>query len=160
MRVLIRKIRSKRAARTIAASVCAPGRVAEYDGQMGQAAYATSKGGIADMKLPISRDLARNGIRNMTIAPGICGTPMLFRMPNEVQDALAAGVPFPSRLGTPADYAKLVNTSSTTRCLTVRRSGWTGRFGWRQNKTHGTQKATQVTLGGSSSVRLGPNIRS
>ncbi|OYV00753.1 MAG: 3-hydroxyacyl-CoA dehydrogenase, partial [Burkholderiales bacterium PBB5] len=56
----------------------------------------------------IARDLARNGIRNMTIAPGIFGTPMLFTMPQAVQDALAAGVPFPSRLGTPADYAKLV----------------------------------------------------
>ena len=82
--------------------------VAAYDGQMGQAAYAASKGGIVGMTLPIARDLARNGIRNMTIAPGIFGTPMLFGMPKEVQDALAAGVPFPSRLGTPADYAKLV----------------------------------------------------
>jgi NAD(P)-dependent dehydrogenase (short-subunit alcohol dehydrogenase family) len=82
--------------------------VAAYDGQMGQAAYSASKGGIVGMTLPIARDLARNGIRNMTIAPGIFGTPMLFGMPKEVQDALAAGVPFPSRLGTPADYAKLV----------------------------------------------------
>jgi len=82
--------------------------VAAYDGQMGQAAYAASKGGIVGMTLPIARDLARNGIRNMTIAPGIFGTPMLFGMPQEVQDALAAGVPFPSRLGTPQDYAKLV----------------------------------------------------
>ena len=82
--------------------------VAAYDGQMGQAAYAASKGGIVGMTLPIARDLARNGIRNMTIAPGIFGTPMLFGMPKEVQDALAAGVPFPSRLGTPADFAKLV----------------------------------------------------
>ena len=82
--------------------------VAAYDGQMGQAAYAASKGGIVGMTLPIARDLARNGIRNMTIAPGIFGTPMLFGMPQEVQDALAASVPFPSRLGTPADYAKLV----------------------------------------------------
>ena len=82
--------------------------VAAYDGQMGQAAYAASKGGIVGMTLPIARDLARNGIRNMTIAPGIFGTPMLFGMPKEVQDALAAGVPFPSRLGTPQDYAKLV----------------------------------------------------
>jgi NAD(P)-dependent dehydrogenase (short-subunit alcohol dehydrogenase family) len=82
--------------------------VAAYDGQIGQAAYAASKGGIVGMTLPIARDLARNGIRNMTIAPGIFGTPMLFGMPKEVQDALAAGVPFPSRLGTPADYAKLV----------------------------------------------------
>lgn len=81
--------------------------VAAYDGQIGQAAYAASKGGIVGMTLPIARDLARNGIRNMTIAPGIFGTPMLFGMPQEVQDALAAGVPFPSRLGTPQDYAKL-----------------------------------------------------
>ena len=82
--------------------------VAAYDGQIGQAAYAASKGGVVGMTLPIARDLARSGIRNMTIAPGIFGTPMLFGMPQEVQDALAAGVPFPSRLGTPQDYAKLV----------------------------------------------------
>jgi NAD(P)-dependent dehydrogenase (short-subunit alcohol dehydrogenase family) len=82
--------------------------VAAYDGQIGQAAYSASKGGVVGMTLPIARDLARNGIRNMTIAPGIFGTPMLFGMPQEVQDALAASVPFPSRLGTPADYAKLV----------------------------------------------------
>jgi NAD(P)-dependent dehydrogenase (short-subunit alcohol dehydrogenase family) len=81
--------------------------VAAYDGQMGQAAYSASKGGIVGMTLPIARDLARSGIRNMTIAPGIFGTPMLFGMPQEVQDALAASVPFPSRLGTPEDYAKL-----------------------------------------------------
>ena len=82
--------------------------VAAYDGQIGQAAYAASKGGVVGMTLPIARDLSRNGIRNMTIAPGIFGTPMLMGMPQEVQDALAAMVPFPSRLGTPADYAKLV----------------------------------------------------
>ena len=81
--------------------------VAAEDGQMGQAAYSASKGGVVGMTLPIARDLARNGIRNMTIAPGIFGTPMLFGMPQEVQDALAANVPFPSRLGTPADYARL-----------------------------------------------------
>jgi NAD(P)-dependent dehydrogenase (short-subunit alcohol dehydrogenase family) len=81
--------------------------VAAYDGQIGQAAYSASKGGIAGMTLPIARDLARNGIRCMTIAPGIFGTPMMFGMPQEVQDSLAASVPFPSRLGTPADYAKL-----------------------------------------------------
>ncbi|WP_027995974.1 3-hydroxyacyl-CoA dehydrogenase [Simplicispira psychrophila] len=81
--------------------------IAAYDGQIGQAAYAASKGGIVSMTLPIARELARSGIRNMTIAPGIFGTPMLFGMPQEVQDALAAGVPFPSRLGTPQDYAKL-----------------------------------------------------
>jgi len=81
--------------------------VAAYDGQIGQAAYSASKGGVVGMTLPIARDLAKSGIRNMTIAPGIFGTPMLFGMPKEVQDALAASVPFPSRLGTPADYANL-----------------------------------------------------
>ena len=82
--------------------------VAAYDGQIGQAAYSASKGGVVGMTLPIARDLARNGVRNMTIAPGIFGTPMVFGMPQAVQDALAAAVPFPSRLGTPNDYAKLV----------------------------------------------------
>ncbi len=81
--------------------------VAAYDGQIGQAAYSASKGGVVGMTLPIARDLSRNGIRVMTIAPGIFGTPMMFGMPKEVQDALAAAVPFPSRLGTPDDYAKL-----------------------------------------------------
>ncbi len=81
--------------------------VAAYDGQIGQAAYSATKGGVVGMTLPIARDLARNGIRNMTIAPGIFGTPMMFGMPQDVQDALAAAVPFPSRLGTPQDYAKL-----------------------------------------------------
>ena len=91
--------------------------VAAFDGQIGQAAYAASKGGVVGMTLPIARDLARNGIRNMTIAPGIFGTPMLFSMPQEVQDALAASVPFPSRLGTPADYAKLVHQIVTNDML-------------------------------------------
>lgn len=91
--------------------------VAAYDGQIGQAAYSASKGGVVGMTLPIARDLARNGIRNMTIAPGIFGTPMLFTMPQEVQDALAASVPFPSRLGTPADYAKLVQHIVTNDML-------------------------------------------
>ena len=91
--------------------------VAAYDGQIGQAAYSASKGGIVGMTLPIARDLARSGIRNITIAPGIFGTPMLFGMPKEVQDALAAGVPFPSRLGTPDDYAKLVQAIVTNEML-------------------------------------------
>jgi NAD(P)-dependent dehydrogenase (short-subunit alcohol dehydrogenase family) len=91
--------------------------VAAFDGQIGQAAYSASKGGVVGMTLPIARDLARNGIRNMTIAPGIFGTPMLFSMPQEVQDTLAAGVPFPSRLGTPADYAKLVHQIVTNDML-------------------------------------------
>ena len=91
--------------------------VAAYDGQMGQAAYSASKGGIVGMTLPIARDLARNGIRNMTIAPGIFGTPMMFNMPQELQQALAASVPFPSRLGTPQDYAKLVHQIVTNDML-------------------------------------------
>jgi len=91
--------------------------VAAYDGQQGQAAYSASKGGIVGMTLPIARDLARNGIRNMTIAPGIFGTPMMFTMPAELQAALAASVPFPSRLGTPADYAKLVHHIVTNDML-------------------------------------------
>jgi NAD(P)-dependent dehydrogenase (short-subunit alcohol dehydrogenase family) len=83
--------------------------VAAYDGQIGQAAYAASKAGIVGLTLPVARDLARNGIRCVTIAPGIFGTPMLFGMPQEIQDALAASVPFPSRLGKPEDFAKLVH---------------------------------------------------
>jgi NAD(P)-dependent dehydrogenase (short-subunit alcohol dehydrogenase family) len=82
--------------------------IAAYDGQIGQAAYSASKGGVVAMTLPIARDLARYGIRNMTIAPGIFGTPMIFGMPTAVQESLAAGIPFPSRLGTPVDFAKLV----------------------------------------------------
>ncbi|MFT0531382.1 SDR family NAD(P)-dependent oxidoreductase [Castellaniella hirudinis] len=82
--------------------------VAAYDGQIGQSAYAASKAGIVGMTLAIARDMAKLGVRCMTIAPGIFGTPMLFGMPQEVQDSLAASVPFPSRLGRPEDYAKLV----------------------------------------------------
>ncbi len=84
--------------------------VAAYDGQIGQAAYAASKGGVVGMTLPIARDLSRSGIRCVTIAPGIFGTPMMFGMPQEVQDSLAASIPFPSRLGRPEDYAKLVHS--------------------------------------------------
>jgi NAD(P)-dependent dehydrogenase (short-subunit alcohol dehydrogenase family) len=81
--------------------------VAAYDGQIGQAAYSASKGGIVGMTLPIARDLARNGIRCVTIAPGIFRTPMMDGLPKDVQESLAANIPFPSRLGTPQDYAKL-----------------------------------------------------
>jgi NAD(P)-dependent dehydrogenase (short-subunit alcohol dehydrogenase family) len=81
--------------------------VAAYDGQIGQAAYSASKGGIVAMTLPIARDLSRSGIRVMTIAPGIFETPMLLGMPKDVQDALGKLVPFPSRLGRPAEYAAL-----------------------------------------------------
>jgi NAD(P)-dependent dehydrogenase (short-subunit alcohol dehydrogenase family) len=82
--------------------------VAAFDGQIGQAAYSASKGGVVGMTLPIARDLARSGIRVMTIAPGIFETPMLKGMPQEVQDSLGKQVPFPSRLGKPAEYAALV----------------------------------------------------
>ncbi|CAN7483541.1 3-hydroxyacyl-CoA dehydrogenase [Trinickia sp. LjRoot230] len=82
--------------------------VAAFDGQIGQAAYAASKSGVAGMTLPIARDLSRNGIRVMTIAPGLFETPMLLGMPKEVQDALGAMVPFPPRLGKPVEYAMLV----------------------------------------------------
>ena len=82
--------------------------VAAYDGQIGQAAYAASKGGVVAMTLPIARELARSGIRVMAIAPGIFETPMMMGMPPEVQDALGKMVPFPSRLGKPAEYAALV----------------------------------------------------
>lgn len=82
--------------------------VAAFDGQLGQAAYAASKGGIVAMTLPIARELCRSGIRVMTIAPGIMETPMLMGMPPEVQEALGKMVPFPSRMGKPAEYAALV----------------------------------------------------
>ena len=91
--------------------------VAAFDGQIGQAAYSASKGGVVGMTLPIARDLARSGIRNMTIAPGIFGTPMLRAMPQEVQDSLAASVPFPPRLGRPAEYAQLVRQIAENEML-------------------------------------------
>ena len=82
--------------------------VAAFDGQIGQAAYSASKGGIVGMTLPIARDLSRSGIRCVTIAPGIFATPMLLGMPQEVQDSLGKQVPFPSRLGKPEEYAQMV----------------------------------------------------
>lgn len=84
--------------------------VAAFDGQMGQCAYGASKAAVAGLTLPMARDLSRNGIRVMTIAPGIFETPMLLGMPQEVQDALGKMVPFPSRLGKPEEYAHLAKT--------------------------------------------------
>ena len=81
--------------------------VAAYDGQIGQAAYSASKGGIVGMTLPIARDLSRDGIRCMTIAPGLFLTPLLKGLPPEVQESLGKQVPFPSRLGRPDEYASL-----------------------------------------------------
>jgi NAD(P)-dependent dehydrogenase (short-subunit alcohol dehydrogenase family) len=82
--------------------------VAAQDGQIGQAAYSASKGGVYAMTLPVARDLAQEGVRVNTILPGIMWTPMMAGMDQKIQDALAAAIPFPSRLGTPADYASLV----------------------------------------------------
>ena len=84
--------------------------VAAFDGQIGQAAYAASKGGVVGMTLPIARDLAQHKIRVVTIAPGIFLTPMLEGLPQAVQDALGTQVPHPSRLGKPAEYAQLVQS--------------------------------------------------
>jgi len=82
--------------------------VAAFDGQIGQAAYSASKGGVVGMTLPIARDLSRSGIRCVTVAPGLFATPMLLGMPQEVQDSLGKQVPFPSRLGKPEEYAAMV----------------------------------------------------
>lgn len=84
--------------------------VAAYDGQMGQAAYSASKGGIVGMTLPIARDLARSGIRVMTIAPGLFETPLLLGLPEEARLSLGQQVPFPSRLGRPVEYGMLVKS--------------------------------------------------
>lgn len=82
--------------------------VAAFEGQIGQAGYAASKGGVAALTLPAARELARHAIRVMAIAPGIFETPMMAGMPQDVQDALGASVPFPPRLGRPSEYAALV----------------------------------------------------
>jgi NAD(P)-dependent dehydrogenase (short-subunit alcohol dehydrogenase family) len=82
--------------------------VAAYEGQIGQAAYSASKGGVVAMTLPMARELARFGIRVMTIAPGVFWTPMVDGMPDSVQESLAASIPFPSRLGQPPEFADLV----------------------------------------------------
>lgn len=82
--------------------------VAAYEGQIGQAAYSSSKGGVVALTLPAARELARFGIRVMTIAPGLIGTPMLLNMPAPVQDSLAGQVPFPERFGRAEEFAELV----------------------------------------------------
>jgi NAD(P)-dependent dehydrogenase (short-subunit alcohol dehydrogenase family) len=82
--------------------------VAAYEGQIGQAAYSASKGGVVGMTLPMARELARFGIRVMTVAPGIFWTPMVDGMPEDVQKSLSASIPFPSRLGKPEEFADLV----------------------------------------------------
>ena len=82
--------------------------VAAYEGQIGQAAYSASKGGVVSMTLPMARELSRFGIRVMTVAPGVFWTPMVDGMPESVQQSLAASIPFPSRLGRPEEFADLV----------------------------------------------------
>ena len=109
---------SEAAARMVAADPMAPdgargviintASVAAYEGQVGQVAYAASKGGIVGMTLPMARDLADKGVRVCTIAPGLFLTPLLEGLPQDVQASLGAQVPFPSRLGDPSEYGKLV----------------------------------------------------
>ncbi len=82
--------------------------VAAFEGQIGQAAYASSKGGVAALTLPAAREFAQFGVRVLAIAPGIFGTPMLRALPQEAQDSLGASVPFPKRLGNPSEFAALV----------------------------------------------------
>jgi NAD(P)-dependent dehydrogenase (short-subunit alcohol dehydrogenase family) len=81
--------------------------IAAYDGQVGQEAYAASKGGLVSLTLPLARDLAQHGVRVCTIAPGLFLTPLLHELPPEVQDSLAASIPFPKRLGKPEEFAAL-----------------------------------------------------
>jgi NAD(P)-dependent dehydrogenase (short-subunit alcohol dehydrogenase family) len=100
--------------------------VAAFEGQIGQAAYAASKGGVAALTLPAARELAQFGIRVMAIAPGIFGTPMLRALPQAAQDSLSASVPFPKRLGEPREFADLVMTivrSSYLNGETIRLDG-------------------------------------
>jgi NAD(P)-dependent dehydrogenase (short-subunit alcohol dehydrogenase family) len=91
--------------------------VAAFDGQIGQAAYSASKGGVVAMTLPIARELAQHGIRVMTIAPGIFDTPMLAGLPEKARESLGQQVPFPSRLGQPEEYAALVAHIVTNEML-------------------------------------------
>jgi len=98
--------------------------IAAFDGQVGQAAYAASKGGVVGMTLPIARDLARHGIRNVTIAPGVFGSPMVKALPQESIDGLESGIPFPHRLGDPDEFGLFVTQIVTNPYL----NGETIRF--------------------------------
>src|SRR5207237_3903434 len=95
--------------------------VAAYEGQIGQAPYAASKGGVAALTIPVARELSQFGIRVMAIAPGIFGTPMLRGLPQAAQDSLGASVPFPNRIGEPREYAEHVLVMLTSGSLIV---GW------------------------------------
>jgi len=100
--------------------------IAAFDGQVGQAAYAASKGGVASMTLPIARELAKLGMRAVSIAPGVFATPMILSLPDEQQAALTAPIPFPRRFGNPEEFANLVEQILTNRMLngtTIRLDG-------------------------------------
>ncbi|MBV8623888.1 MAG: SDR family NAD(P)-dependent oxidoreductase, partial [Herbaspirillum sp.] len=97
--------------------IVATASVAAFDGQIGQAGYAASKGGITAMTLPLARDLAQYGIRVVTIAPGLFLTPLLYKLPEEVQQSLAASIPFPKRLGKAEEYAQLALHIATNLSL-------------------------------------------
>ena len=101
--------------------------IAAYDGQIGQIAYAASKGGVVGMTLPAARDLASARVRVCTIAPGLFDTPLLAGLPEEARQALGDSVPHPHRLGSPRSTARWPPTSSRTRCSTARSSGSTAR---------------------------------
>jgi NAD(P)-dependent dehydrogenase (short-subunit alcohol dehydrogenase family) len=91
--------------------------VAAYDGQVGQVAYAASKGGVVGLTLPVARELAKSGVRVVTIAPGLFDTPMMHGLPEAARNSLGGSVPFPSRLGEPSEYADLVEHIATNRML-------------------------------------------
>lgn len=100
--------------------------IAAFDGQIGQIAYSASKGGIVSMTLPAARDMASRGVRVVTIAPGLFDTPLLAALPEEAREALGAGIPFPPRLGRPAEYAQLVEQIAANPMLngeTIRLDG-------------------------------------
>jgi NAD(P)-dependent dehydrogenase (short-subunit alcohol dehydrogenase family) len=104
---------------------------AAFDGQIGQAAYSASKGGVVGMTLPLARDLADKLVRVMTVAPGLFDTPMLQGLPEPARQSLGAQVPMPSRLGTRASTRCSSGTSARTRCSTARSSASTAPSGWR-----------------------------
>jgi len=97
--------------------IVATASVAAFDGQVGQVGYAASKGGITSMTLPLARDLAQHGIRVVTIAPGLFLTPLLYKLPEEVQQSLASSIPFPKRLGKAEEYAQLALHIATNLSL-------------------------------------------
>ena len=113
--------------------------VAAFDGQIGQPAYAASKGGVAAMTLPLARELARSLIRVVTIAPGIFETPMMAGLPQQAQESLGHQVPHPHGWAGPRNTRNLPRTSWPTACSTARPSGWTAPSGWRRSRPDRSQ---------------------